>query len=80
MKLPEFGVFSTQTLYLHYYSTNGEDRTRFLKRAAILFEKLVLIPLDIPYPGFIPLQLPLETKERYLSWLGPEDPRLQKNS
>lgn len=77
MKLPEFGVFSTETLLLHSLAT-GEDGTRFLKRAAILFEKLLLVPLEL-FPVDIRLQVHhLFTKEYYLSWLSPEDPPLRK--
>ncbi len=78
MNFPKFGVFSTETLLLHSLAT-GEHQARFIKRAAILFEKLVLVPLILGgdtkevdhimsieqyLGGFFPVQSPL--RKEYL--------------
>ncbi len=62
--LPEIGVFSPYTLMLHSQVT-GENSAQFIKRALILFEKLLIIPTGIS----IGKNDAILTKEKYLFFI-----------
>ncbi len=63
MDIPELGVFSPFTLEL-YLNVTGESPNRFLKRASVIFERLLLFPLGL---GDMGGPHELISKERYLS-------------
>lgn len=63
MKLPQFGVFSPYTMMLYSEST-GEPVLNLLKRAFVLFDKLIFIPLGLGSMGDID---ELISKDLYLS-------------
>lgn len=62
MERKKFGIFTPYSLSL-YSETNSDNPGNFLKRNAILFEKLVIVPQGIgPLDG-----TGLFTKESYLN-------------
>lgn len=61
--LPKYGIFSPYTIMLHQNAT-GEHPKDFIKKALILFDKLLLIPSGL---GDIGATNAIITKEEYLS-------------
>ena len=70
MKISDIGVFSPYTLMLHSEGT-GESPVCFLKRASIIFERLLLFPLGL---GNMGEPDELISKETYLSAFTKEEP------
>lgn len=71
MAAPSLGIFSPTTLILHQSMTN-ETPTSFLKRSAIIFDRLVLFPLGLGDMGEPDAMI---SKEAWLSSFLPDEDR-----